>query len=115
MALRLLASCRRVCRAKGKSLITRDHLLEACDLEGLDCLGLGPSDRQYLQTVANANTRLNVIASMLGRPDRTVSHVIEPFLIRAGLIIKDDQGRRQLTATGRRHLSTIDVTMGIAP
>ena len=29
----------------------------------------------------------------------------EPFLIRAGLVVKDDGGRRQLTAAGREHLS----------
>ena len=28
-----------------------------------------------------------------------------PFLIRAGLILKDDQGRRQLSVEGREHLS----------
>ena len=47
---------------------------------------------------------MNVIASLLGLPSRTVSHVTESFLLRAGLIIKDDQGRRQLTAKGREHL-----------
>jgi Holliday junction DNA helicase RuvB len=29
--------------------------------------------------------------------------VTEPFLIRAGLVIKDDQGRRQLTGVGYEH------------
>ena len=44
-------------------------------------------------------------AAMLGLPRRTVSEVTEQFLQRAGLIVKDDQGRRQLTAKGRDHLS----------
>jgi Holliday junction DNA helicase RuvB len=48
---------------------------------------------------------LNVIASILGLPAKTVSGVVEPFLIRAGLMVKDDQGRRELTAKGREHLS----------
>ena len=39
-----------------------------------------------------------MLASMLGLPSRTVAEVTEPFLIRAGYIVKDDQGRRQLTA-----------------
>ena len=38
---------------------------------------------------------------------RTVSQVSEPFLLRAGLVTKDDQGRRQLTAAGREHLSNL--------
>jgi Holliday junction DNA helicase RuvB len=108
LALRLLQSCRRVCRAGGDDTITLAHLNRACDLEGIDCLGLGPTDQKYLQIVADGNTRLNVIASMMGLPARTVSEVTEPFLIRAGLLVKDDQGRRQLTAKGRRHAAHDD-------
>ena len=105
LALRLLQSCRRVCRANGESEITFSHLTRACDLEQIDELGLGPTEQKYLRFVAGGNSRLNVIASMLGLPSRTVAEVTEPFLIRAGLLIKDDQGRRQLTALGRKHAS----------
>lgn len=101
LALRLLQSCRRVCRAEGEATVTVDHLKRACILEGIDGLGLGPSEQQYLTILAGGVSRLNVIASMLGLPSRTVSHVVEPFLLRAGLILKDDGGRRQLTAEGR--------------
>ena len=105
LALRLLQACRRVCRAEGEEAITLNHLTRACELEQIDSLGLTPTDQKYLRVVAAGNSRLNVIASMLGLPARTVSEVIEPFLIRAGLIVKDDQGRRQLTAAGREQLS----------
>lgn len=46
-------------------------------------------------------TRLNVIGSLLGLPTRAVAEVVEPFLIRSGLVTTDDQGRQQLTAAGR--------------
>lgn len=105
LALRLLQSCRRVCRANGETVITSDHLFRACDLEQMDHLGLGPTEQRYLQIVADGNTRLNVIASILGLPSRTVAEVTEPFLIRSGLLLKDDQGRRQLTANARMYLS----------
>jgi holliday junction DNA helicase RuvB len=105
LSLRLLQSCRRVCRSESKSTITQEHLERACLLEGIDALGLGPTEQQYLMILAERDTRLNVIASRLGLPPRTVSHVTEPFLLRAGLIAKDDQSRRQLTAQGREHLS----------
>jgi Holliday junction DNA helicase RuvB len=105
LALRLLQACRRVCRAEGASTITSDNLQRACLLDGVDGLGLGPIEQQYLRILAEGPSRLNVIASMLGLPARTVSQVTEPFLIRAGLVLKDDQGRRQLTAKGRGHLS----------
>lgn len=104
LALRLLQSCRRVCRSEGESTITLAHLEKACLLERIDALGLGPTEQQYLRILAEGDSRLNVIASRLGLPSRTVSQVTEPFLLRAGLIVKDDQSRRQLTALGREHL-----------
>ena len=108
LALRLLQSCRRVCRSENESTITGRHFLRACELEGIDRLGLGPTERKYLGVVAEGASRLNVVASMLGLPTRTVSQVVEPYLLRLGLAVKDDQGRRQLTAKGRDHLSSRD-------
>ena len=105
LALRLLQACRRVCRAGGEEKITTDHLRKACALEHLDGMGLGPMEQRYLQILAGGASRLNVLASMLGLPARTLAVVTEPFLIRAGLVCKTDDGRRQLTAAGREHLS----------
>ena len=104
LALRLLQACHRVCRSQGEQSITLDHLRKACALEGLDDQGLGPTDQAYLKALADGASRLNVLASLLGLPSRTVAQVTEPFLIRAGFIVKDDQGRRQLTSAGRDHL-----------
>jgi Holliday junction DNA helicase RuvB len=105
LALRLLQACRRVCRAGDESIISLDHLGRACLLEQIDHLGLGPVDQQYLAVLAEGTSRLNVIGSRLGLHSRTVAEVVEPYLIRVGLVVKDDQGRRQLTAEGREHLS----------
>jgi Holliday junction DNA helicase RuvB len=105
LALRLLQAARRVCRAEGDTTITTAHLMRACELEGIDGLGLGPTERQYLQFLVEGANRLNVVSSMLGLPTRTVAQVIEPFLLRTGLIVKDDTGRREVTARGRDHLS----------
>ena len=81
------------------------HFHRACELEGIDALGLGPVEQAYMRAVAEGSNRLNVIASRLGLPTRTVAEVCEPFLIRVGFLVKDDQGRRQLSAEGREHLS----------
>ena len=105
LALRLLQSCRRVCRACNQTLIKVEHLNLACELEQLDGLGLGVTEQQYLRLLVNGPTRLNVLASVLNLPSRTISHVTEPFLLRAGLIWKDEHSRRQLTAEGREHLA----------
>lgn len=103
LGLRLLESSRRVCRADGEDFIRSDHLRRACALERIDSLGLGPTEQEYLSILLDGPKRLNVIASRLGQPPRTVANVTESFLIRAGLVAKDDQSRRQLTARGREH------------
>jgi Holliday junction DNA helicase RuvB len=105
LALRLLQACRRVCRSEGESTITPAHLERACQLKGIDGLGLGPTEQEYLAVLSGGASRLNMIASRLGLPTRTIGEVTEPILIRLGLMVKDDQGRRQLTAEGREHLS----------
>ncbi len=104
IALRLLQAARRVCRAEGETTIAEEQLRRACELEGIDELGLGPTEQKYLEVVSDGGSRLNVIASTLGLPARTVSQVTEQFLIRVGLIAKDDAGRRLLTEKGRAHL-----------
>jgi Holliday junction DNA helicase RuvB len=100
LALRLAQSAHRVARSEGDRSITLNHLERACLLEGTDSLGLGPTEQRYLRIVSGGPTRLNVIASRLGLPTRTVAEVVEPFLIRSGMVVKDDGGKRQLTAQG---------------
>jgi Holliday junction DNA helicase RuvB len=104
LALRLAQAAHRVARSEAESVITLADLERACLLEGTDSLGLGPTEQQYLAVLLEGPTRLNVLASRLGLPSRTVAEVCEPFLVRAGLVVKDDQGRRQITAEGRDHL-----------
>jgi Holliday junction DNA helicase RuvB len=104
IALKLLQAARRCCRAAGESLITVAHLRQACELEGIDSLGLGFLEQQYLKLLVDGPRRVNVIASALGVPATTLTSVQEPFLIRQGLIDKDDVSRRYLTSKGREHL-----------
>jgi holliday junction DNA helicase RuvB len=104
LALRLLESCHRRCRSLGEQLITVSHLERQCALEGLDDLGLDITERRYLHILSEGASKLNVIASRLGEVRSNVDAVIEPPLLRLGLITKDDNGQRQLTALGREHL-----------
>lgn len=105
IALRLLQACHRVSRSEGETRITIDHLNRACSLEQIDEMGLGPTEQKYVSLLGDGPKRLNVISSSLGLPSRTIAEVSEPFLIRSGLITKDDQGRRQLTAEGYLYVS----------
>lgn len=103
LVLRLLQAAHRVSRAEAADVVTVAHLERACSLEGIDHLGLGPTEQQYVKILLEGPTRLNMLASRLGLPTRTVAEVTEPFLIRSGLVVKDDQGKRQLSAEGREH------------
>jgi Holliday junction DNA helicase RuvB len=55
LALRLLQSCRRVCRSEGEKTTSLAHLDRACQLEGIDTMGLGPIEQQYLCILAEAD------------------------------------------------------------
>lgn len=88
-------------------MITLNHLRRACELDRIDKKGLSSQEQRYLEVLAEGPTRLNVLASCLGMPSKTVSDVIEPFLIRSGLMIKDNGGRRTLTQSGMDHASNL--------
>ena len=103
LALRVAQAAHRVARSEGQHSVSLKHFERATLLEDLDPKGCGPTEQKYLQIVAEGPTRLNVIASRLGLPTRSVSEVVEPFLIRSGLVVKDDQCKRQLSAEGREH------------
>ncbi len=107
LGLRILQSCRRVCRALGEQEISDQHLLKVCLLERIDNHGLDQSQQQYLKILLDGDSKLNVIASRIGLPSKTVSGVIEPFLIRAGFVIKDEKSGRQLTSKGRGHATDL--------
>lgn len=103
IGLRLLQSCRRVCRSLGDTEITMAHLSKACELEKLDSLGLDVNQQQYLKILLDGDSKLNVISSRIGLPSKTISDVVEPFLIRSELVAKDEKSGRVLTAFGRSH------------
>ena len=95
IGLRILENTRRVSRADNSEIIAGEHLKKNCHLTGLDSLGLGPEERQYLRILADYDgpVRLNVIAMRMGTLSRNISATIEPYLFRSGLIYKDDSGR----------------------
>lgn len=106
ISLKLLESTRRCCRAEGASAMTMAHFLRACELEQVDDLGLDAVQQQYLRLLADGPCRLNVLATHLGLPPRSLSVVVEPFLLRSGLVGKDgNSGKRLLTKKGHEHLS----------
>ena len=98
-------------RPRGDAQVTREHFTETVKLEGLDSLGLGRDEQRYLKYLANRQepTQLSTLESTLGIHRRTIQAVVEPFLLRCGLIEKTDKGRL-ITLDGMRHLGLVAQT-----
>lgn len=73
-------------------------------LEQIDLIGLDATEQHYLTCLADGPQRLNMLASMLGLPTKTISSVTESYLIRNGMITKDKNGLRMLTGKGMEHI-----------
>lgn len=107
IALRLLQSARRVQTSEGASILTVAHLQRACEIERISDLGLDNVQQKYLALLGRGPVRLNVLASMLGVSTKVLTKTVEPFLLRQGLVVKDDGGRRTLTEIGQDHLCSL--------
>jgi Holliday junction DNA helicase RuvB len=106
IALRLLQSARRVAVSDGAEAITVAHLEKACALERVSTEGLDNMQQKLLGLLGPSGQRLNVLASMLGVSTKVLTKTVEPFLLRAGMIVKSDGGVRLLTEKGREHLAS---------
>jgi Holliday junction DNA helicase RuvB len=107
LALRLLEAARRHQLAENATEITEEHLLRMCRIEGYDRLGLDMLERRYMEVVRDAQgpLRLNLIATQMSLPRKTVEGIIESELIRLGLVTKTADGMRILTSAGNSHLA----------
>jgi Holliday junction DNA helicase RuvB len=106
IAFNLLQSCRLVSRSEGEDTIRPVHMRKAFTLSGIDSLGLNvATDLKYLTLLLEGEKPVNVLASHLSLPLRTLTSVIEPFLIRSGLMEKGKQSKRYLTPKGKEHLT----------
>ncbi len=82
------------------------HFEETVVLDGIDELGLGPDEQRivkYLTKQRGKPVRLFSLEAAVGVHRRTIQEVIEPFLIRKGLIERLPQGR-VITEKGIRHV-----------
>ena len=104
LVLRLLNASQRTARSQGANIVTMDHFRKTCILEAVDNKGLDVNEQRYLQILLEGPQRVNVIASKMGLPRKTVQDVIEgDYLLRSSLIAKEEDSRRVLTPDGLRH------------
>lgn len=80
---------------------------EACEMLGIDALGLTKDDRRYLEaleaTFRGGPAGIRALAASLHEDPDTLEHVYEPFLLRLGFIERSPRGRI-LTSEGRAYL-----------
>ena len=80
---------------------------EACQLFGIDTLGLTKDDRRYLETLRDGfkggPAGIRALASALHEDPDTVENIYEPYLLRLGFIERTSRGR-VLTPKGREYL-----------
>ncbi len=114
LLLRLLNASMRTTRAEGADAITWEHFRQASFLEGIDRQGCDLTEQQYLGILLeHGPSRLGMITARMGLPRQTIERVVESeWLIRGGMITKDDQSRRVLTEKGREHASLLKAGLG---
>lgn len=107
VANRLLRRVRDYALVKGNESITGDVAASALDLYEVDSLGLDRLDKQILQALIHKfqgkPVGLSTLSVAIGEEPETIEAVVEPYLLREGLIQRTSKGR-QATSLAYRHL-----------
>lgn len=108
IANRLLKRVRDFAAVNKHTSVSASTVESAMELFAVDSLGLDRVDRDLLKLLAEKfNTRpvgLSTLAVALGEEPETIEAVIEPFLIRSGLLARTQRGR-EITQAGIDHLA----------
>ncbi|MBU4344561.1 MAG: Holliday junction branch migration DNA helicase RuvB [Proteobacteria bacterium] len=104
---RLLKRVRDYVQVRADGKITKKTVEEALALEGVDEKGLTHLDRRYLKTVIEfyhgGPVGIEAISATLQEEADTLVDVVEPYLLKIGLIIRTPSGRKA-TEPAYRHL-----------
>jgi Holliday junction DNA helicase RuvB len=104
---RLLKRVRDYAQVRGDGAVTRESVEAALALEGVDARGLTKLDRRYLETVigfyAGGPVGIEAIAATLQEESDTLVDVVEPYLLKIGMLMRTSSGRRASEAA-YRHL-----------
>jgi Holliday junction DNA helicase RuvB len=107
IANRLLRRVRDYALVENSQKISKGLATAALDLYEVDSLGLDRLDKQVLLTLIQKfegrPVGLSTLAVALGEEPDTIESVVEPYLLREGLIERTPKGR-QATALAHRHL-----------
>jgi len=117
IAKRLLRRVRDYALVKSDGRITREIAREALGSLGVDELGLDEQDRRYLAAIIGVYqggpVGVNAVAATLNCEQDTLEDVVEPFLLKIGLIRRTPRGR-ETTDTAHEHLQVSPNRVGKA-
>lgn len=103
IANRLLKRVRDYSQVKSDGTVTKDIVRAGLDLEGIDHLGLTNLDRNYLRTIIDfykgGPVGIEAIAATLQEETDTLVDVVEPFLLKEGLVLRTSSGRKASSKT----------------
>jgi Holliday junction DNA helicase RuvB len=104
---RLLKRVRDYTQVRADGVITKKTVAEALILEGVDEKGLTTLDRRYLKTIIEfykgGPVGIEAIAATLQEDSDTLVDVVEPYLLKAGMVTRTSSGRKA-SETAYRHL-----------
>ncbi len=110
IANRLLRRVRDFASVKGHESISPDIVSMAMELFEVDEMGLDRVDRALLNLLATKFSAkpvgLSTLAVAIGEEPDTIESVVEPYLIRTGLIQRTPRGR-EITKAGLVHLGIV--------
>jgi len=95
---RLLKRVRDYTQVKADGLISKETVDAALALEGVDKKGLTKLDRQYLKTIIEfyngGPVGIEAIAATLQEETDTLVDVVEPYLLKIGMVLRTSSGRK---------------------
>jgi Holliday junction DNA helicase RuvB len=107
IANRLLRRVRDFAQVRGDGRITRDASAASLTMEGVDTRGLDRLDRRFLLAIVEqyggGPVGLEAIAATINDDAETLAELVEPYLLKIGLVIRTPSGRRA-TPAAYRHL-----------
>ncbi len=111
IANRLLKRVRDFAMVRANGVVTKDIVNDALGLEGIDELGLTRLDRQYLSTIIDfyggGPVGVEAIAATLQEETDTLVDVVEPYLLKIGLVLRTSSGRRASDAAFKHLNKTV--------
>ncbi len=98
IANRLLKRVRDYSQVRSDGKVTKENVKAALELEGIDNLGLTSLDKNYLKTIINyyggGPVGIEAISATLQEENDTLVDVVEPFLLKIGLVLRTSSGRK---------------------